>query len=59
MGFPRDGGDYPLWMLIAAKKSLYRFMEDPTLEDSRWVLDKIDEALGEGILVAVIQADHE
>ena len=45
MGLPRDGDDYPLWLLVAAKKSIFTWVEDPTLEDGRIVLSKIDEAL--------------
>ena len=42
---PHDGDDYPLWLLVAAKKALFQCMDDPELGDARWVLGKIDEAL--------------
>ncbi len=42
---PKDDDDYPLWLLIATKKALFRCMEDPELEDARAVLQKIDAAI--------------
>jgi len=44
---PKQEGDYPLWLLIATKKALFRCMEDPEFEDARAVLEKIDAALAE------------
>jgi hypothetical protein len=37
--------DYPPWLLKATKDALFRFMEDPELEDARAVLLAIDAAL--------------
>lgn len=44
MIFPREGDDYPLWLLVATKEALYRCMEDPEIEDARAVLSKIEAA---------------
>lgn len=46
--FPRDGSDYPLWLLLAAKQALFRIAEDPELEDARAILEKIEAALRDG-----------
>lgn len=45
MQLPKDDGDYPLALLIATKRALFRCMEDPELEDARAILSAIDEAL--------------
>lgn len=37
--------DYPLWLLLAVKNSLFSVCEDPQLEDARHVLEAVDAAL--------------
>lgn len=37
--------DYPLWLLLAVKNSLFSVCEDPQLEDARHVLEAVDVAL--------------
>lgn len=34
--------DYPLGLLVAVKKAMFQFMEDPDLEDARAVLQTIE-----------------
>jgi len=42
---PRDGDDYPLWLLVATKKALFRFTEDPDLDGARFVLNAVHAAI--------------
>jgi len=44
---PQENGDYPLWMLAETKQVLFRFLEDPTLEDARDLLKSIDASLAD------------